>query len=175
MRCANYWLFWLCCVCYCVVCITVSQIFTCVLMPCIWTWCEETVNVICPEVTLCGWQDIKIQELNNLDMCNGPVLIQWIKSPIPQADGQGWHIVNGKVGGIVDREFLHAERAGWNPGGAAPAGRWLIKNTQSLKILMTSGLRWTYVSARHSVSLRVRDIQVWQPSRTMALVPVAKG
>ena len=45
-------------------------------------------------------------------MCNGPVLIQWIKSPIPQADGQGWHSVNGKIGGIVDREFLHAERAG---------------------------------------------------------------
>ena len=31
----------------CVLCITMSQHFTCVLV------CEETVTVICPEVTLC--------------------------------------------------------------------------------------------------------------------------
>ena len=35
--------------------------------------------VICPEVTLCGWWGIQIQELNNLNMCNGPVLIWWMK------------------------------------------------------------------------------------------------
>ena len=45
----------------CVLCITVSQLFPCVLVPCVSNWCEETVTVICPEVT----------------MCNGPVLI-WL-------------------------------------------------------------------------------------------------
>ena len=47
----------------CVLCITVSQLFACVSVPCFSTWCEETVTVICPEVT----------------MCNGPVLIWWMK------------------------------------------------------------------------------------------------
>ena len=51
------------------------------------------------------------------------------------------------------------------------------KDTQSLRILMASGLRLTciyiYVKAGHSVSLKVKDIQVWQPSMAMALVPVA--
>ena len=46
-----------------VLCRTVSQLFACVLVPCVSKWCEETVTVICPEVT----------------MCNGPVLIWWMK------------------------------------------------------------------------------------------------
>ena len=46
---------------------------------------------------------------------------------IPQADGHGLHTVNGKVGGILDRLFLHTTRPGWNPGGAAPKGRWLSR------------------------------------------------
>ena len=63
----------------CVLCRTVSQLFACVLVPCVSNRCEQTVTVICPEVTLCGWRDIQIQELNNLNMCNGPVLIWWMK------------------------------------------------------------------------------------------------
>ena len=54
--------------------------------------------------------------------------------------------------------------------------RWSSpKNTQSLRILMASGLRLTYMSKldMHSVSLKVRDTQVWQPSMAPALVPVA--
>ena len=49
------------------------------------------------------------------------------------------------------------------------------KNAQSLRILIDSGLRLTYMSKldMHSVSLKVRDIQVWQPSVAPALVPVA--
>ena len=49
------------------------------------------------------------------------------------------------------------------------------KNAQSLRILIDSGLRLTYISKldMHSVSLKVRDIQVWQPSVAPALVPVA--
>ena len=39
---------------------------------------------------------------------------------ILRADGHGLHTVNGNVGGILDRLFLHATRPGWNPGGAAP-------------------------------------------------------
>ena len=48
------------------------------------------------------------------------------------------------------------------------------KGTQSLRILMASGLRLTCMSKldMHSVSLKVRDIQVWQPSMAPALVPV---
>ena len=40
---------------------------------------------------------------------------------------------------------------------------------------MASGLRLTYISKldMHSVSLKVRDIQVWQPSVAPALVPLA--
>ena len=40
------------------------------------------------------------------------------------------------------------------------------QESQSLKILMASGLRLTYTSKldMHSVSLKVRGIQVWQPS-----------
>ena len=50
-----------------------------------------------------------------------------------------------------------------------------IKNTQSLRILMASGLRLTYMSKldMHSVTLKVRDIQVWQPSMAPALVSLA--
>ena len=50
-----------------------------------------------------------------------------------------------------------------------------IKNTQSLRILMTSGLRLTYMSKldMHSVTLKVRNIQVWQPSMAPALVSLA--
>ena len=46
---------------------------------------------------------------------------------------------------------------------------------QSLRILMASGLRLTYMSklGMHSVSLKVRDIQVWQPSMALALVSLA--
>ena len=47
----------------CVLCITVSQLFACVLVLRFSNRCEETVTVICPEVT----------------MCNGPVLLWWIK------------------------------------------------------------------------------------------------
>ena len=49
------------------------------------------------------------------------------------------------------------------------------KATQSLRILMASGLRLTYVSKldMHSVTLKVRDIQVWQPSMAPALVSLA--
>ena len=47
----------------CVLCITVGQLFACILVPCVSNWCEETVTVICPEVA----------------MCNGPVLIWWMK------------------------------------------------------------------------------------------------
>ena len=47
----------------CVLCRTVSQLFACVLVPYVSNWCEETVTVICPEVT----------------MCNGLVLIWWMK------------------------------------------------------------------------------------------------
>ena len=47
----------------CVLCITASQLFACVLVPCVSNWCEETVTVICPEVTT----------------CNGPVLIWWMQ------------------------------------------------------------------------------------------------
>ena len=47
-----------------------------------------------------------------------------------------------------------------------PKRKITIKNTQSLRILMASGLRLTYMSKldMHSVTLNVRDIQVWQPS-----------
>ena len=46
-----------------------------------------------------------------------------------------------------------------------PQNESTIKNTQSLRILMASGLRLTYMSKldMHSVTLKVRDIQVWQP------------
>ena len=37
----------------CVLCRTVNQPFACVLDPCFSNWCEETVTVICPEVTMC--------------------------------------------------------------------------------------------------------------------------
>ena len=47
----------------CVLCRKVSQLFACVLVPCVSNWCEETVTVICPEVA----------------MFNGPVLIWWMK------------------------------------------------------------------------------------------------
>ena len=57
---------------------------------------------------------------------------------------------------------------------SSPKRKMTIKNTQSLRILMASGLRLTYMSKldMHSVSLKVRDIQVWQPSMAPALVPV---
>ena len=92
---------------------------------------------------------------------------------IPRADGHGLHTVNGKVGGKLDRLFLHAAIETWLK------SRWSspkrkVTNTQSLRILMASGLRLTYMSKldMHSVSLKVRDIQVWQPSMAPALVPV---
>ena len=56
-----------------------------------------------------------------------------------------------------------------------PQKKMTIKNTQSLRILMASGLRLTDMSKLdiHSVSLKVRDIQVWQPSLASALVSLA--
>ena len=56
-----------------------------------------------------------------------------------------------------------------------PKRKITIKNTQSLRILMASGLRLTYMSKldMHSVTLKVRDIQVWQPSMAPALVSLA--
>ena len=52
------------------------------------------------------------------------------------------------------------------------------QETQSLRILMASGLRLTYIIYMskldmHSVTLKVRDIQVWQPSMAQALVSLA--
>ena len=61
----------------CVLCITVSQLFACVLVPCVSNWCEETVTVICPEVTI----------------CNGPVLIWWMKYMIYTESAWEPHIV----------------------------------------------------------------------------------
>ena len=57
---------------------------------------------------------------------------------------------------------------------SSPKRKMTIKNTQSLRILMASGLRLTYISKldMYSVSLKVRDIQIWQPSMAPALVPV---
>ena len=77
--------------------------------------------------------------------------------------------MNGKVGGILDRPFFHAEIQVKQP---RKEDILTIKNTQSLRILMASGLRLTYMSKldMHSVSLKVRDIQVWQPSMAPALV-----
>ena len=56
-----------------------------------------------------------------------------------------------------------------------PQRKITIKNTQSLRILMASGLTLTYMSKldMHSVTLKVRDIQVWQPSMAPALVSLA--
>ena len=57
--------------------LTVIQLFACVLVPCVPNWCEETVTVICPEVT----------------MCNGPVLIWWNKYMIYIESAWEPHIV----------------------------------------------------------------------------------
>ena len=56
-----------------------------------------------------------------------------------------------------------------------PERKITIKNTQSLRILMASGLRLTYMSKldMHSVTLKVRDIQVWQTSMEPALISLA--
>ena len=56
-----------------------------------------------------------------------------------------------------------------------PKRKITIKNTQSLRILMASGVRLTYMSKldMHSVTLKVRNIQVWQPSMAPALVSLA--
>ena len=56
---------------------------------------------------------------------------------------------------------------------SSPKRKMTIKNTQRLRILMASGLRLTYLSKldMHSMSLKVRDMQVWQPMAP-ALVPV---
>ena len=50
----------------CVLCRTVSQLFACVLVPCVSNWCEENVTVICPKLT----------------MCNAPFLVWWMKYTI---------------------------------------------------------------------------------------------
>ena len=57
-----------------------------------------------------------------------------------------------------------------------PKRKITIKNTQSLRILMASGVKPTYMSKldMHSVTLKVRDIQVWQPSMAPALVSLVR-
>ena len=57
---------------------------------------------------------------------------------------------------------------------SSPKRKLTIKNTQSFRILMASGLKLIDMSKldMHSVSFKVRDIQVWQPSMAPALVPV---
>ena len=79
--------------------------------------------------------------------------------------------MNGKVGVILDRLFFHAARPGWSN----PERKITIKNTQSLRIVMASGLRLTYMSKLdiQSVTHKVRDIQVCQPSMASALVSLA--
>ena len=56
-----------------------------------------------------------------------------------------------------------------------PERKITIKNTQSLRIVMASGLRLTYMSKLdiQSVTHKVRDIQVCQPSMASALVSLA--
>ena len=96
-----------------------------------------------------------------------------VTKTIPRADGHDLHTVNGKVGGILDCFFMSQDwlKSRWGN----PKRKITIKNTQSLRILMASGLRLTYVSKldMHSVTLKVRDIQVWQPSMALALVSLA--
>ena len=67
--CANSGLFWLGCLLLIVFCVEQWASFL-LVRNCDCDLCE---------VTLCGWQGIQIQELNNLNMCNGPVLIWWMK------------------------------------------------------------------------------------------------
>ena len=59
VRCANYWLFWLGCVYYCriVLCIELRASFSDLHFDLVWT---EKLSVIYPEVTLCGWRDVKM-------------------------------------------------------------------------------------------------------------------
>ena len=56
-----------------------------------------------------------------------------------------------------------------------PERKMNIRNTQSLRILMPSDLRLIYMSKlnMHSVSPKVRDIQVWQLFMAAALVSLA--
>ena len=81
--------------------------------------------------------------------------------------------MNGKVGGILDSFFMPQDLVKIQV--EQPKRKITIKNTQSLRILMASGVRLTYMSKldMHSVTLKVRDIQVWQPSMAPALVSLA--
>ena len=93
---------------------------------------------------------------------------------IPRPDGHGLHTVNGKVGGILDRLVFHAARPGWNPGEATPKGRY-INYQEYTELENLDGSRFEadiYMSKldMHSVTLKVRDILVWQPSMAPALV-----
>ena len=79
---------------------------------------------------------------------------------IPRADGHGLHTVNGKVGQTVSSCRKTWLKSRWS----SPKRKMTIKNTQSLRILMASGLRLTYMSKldMYSVSLNVRDIhRLW--------------
>ena len=91
--------------------------------------------------------------------------------PFLEQMANGLHTVNGKVGCKLDRLFSCRKtwlKSRWS----SPKRKMTIKNIQSLRILMASGLRLTYMSEMdmHSVPLKVRDIQVWQPSMAPALV-----
>ena len=77
--CANYWLFWLGCLLLIVFCVEQWASFLLVFWFLAFGTGVKKLWLICPEVTLCRWRDIQIQELNNFNMCNGPVLIWWRK------------------------------------------------------------------------------------------------
>ena len=74
---------------------TESQCFSALHFDLVWT---EKLTVIYPEVTLRGWRDVKVRELNLFNMCHGPVLIWWMKSlrcwdlPVLQ-DRKRWPVV----------------------------------------------------------------------------------
>ena len=50
----------------------------------------------------------------HIEKASFQALLRQVKATktIPRADGHGLHTVNGKVGGILDRLFLHAARPG---------------------------------------------------------------
>ena len=80
-----------------------------------------------------------------------------------------------KSGRYTGQTVFSCRQTWLKPRWSSPKRKMTIKNTQSLRILMASGLRLTYMSKldMHSVSLKVRDIQVWQPSMAPALVSLA--
>ena len=62
----------------CVLCRTVSQLFACVLVPCISNWCEETVTVTCPEVTSPDMVDEIYEDIPNLH--GKHTLYEWLRN-----------------------------------------------------------------------------------------------